>query len=64
MVVAAQLGLPKVAIASPNGVVMVLLESPKDFLGVEICDRMLRGKNVVAIRKIVAPTKSNRFLHR
>jgi FK506-binding protein 2 len=63
MVVAAQLGLPKAAIASPNGVVTVLLESPRDSLGVEIYDTMLRGTNVVAIRKIVAPTKSNRFLY-
>jgi hypothetical protein len=62
MVVAAQLGFPKAAIASRNGVVTILLESPRDSLGVEICDTMLRGKNVVAIRKIVAPNKSNQFL--
>jgi len=63
MVVAAQLGLPKAAIASPNGIVTVLLESPRDSLGVEIYDTMLRGQNVVVIRKIVVPTKINRFLY-
>lgn len=56
------LGSPREATASPNGVVTVRLESPKDSLGVEIYDTTLRGKNVVAIRRIVAPNKSNRFL--
>ena len=63
---AASLGLPQQAFAAssspPNGVVTVRLESPRDSLGVEIYDTMLRGKNIVAIRRVVAFNKSNQFL--
>jgi len=45
-----------------GGIVAVRLESPKDTLGVEIYDTKLRGKNIVAIRRIVVPNKNNRLL--
>ena len=66
--IATQLGFPEAAVAMaeaespPNGVVRVRLESPRDTLGVEIYDTTLRGKKIVAIRKIVAPNQVNRFL--
>ena len=46
----------------PNGIVTVRLESKTDFLGVEIYDTTLRGKNIVAIRSIIVPNKNNQFL--
>jgi FK506-binding protein 2 len=62
-VLVAPLGLPNQALASPpNGIVTVRLESPNDFLGVEIYDTTLRGKTVVAIRRIVVPNKNNEKL--
>ena len=60
-VLLAPLSLPAFA-SSPNGVVTVRLESPKDSLGVEIYDTMLRGKSIVAIRRIVVTNKNNQFL--
>jgi len=57
------LGSPNTAIASsPNGIVTVRLESSKESLGVEIYDTTLRGKNIVAIRRIIVPNKKNQFL--
>lgn len=47
---------------SSNGIVTVRLESPGDSLGVEIYDTTLRGRTVVAIRRIVVPNKNSRLL--
>ncbi|KAL7542535.1 hypothetical protein ACHAXR_011873 [Thalassiosira sp. AJA248-18] len=45
-----------------KGVVTVHLESPRDSLGVEIYDTSLRGRNVVAIRRVVVSNKNNQML--
>ena len=50
------------AAASPNGVVTIRLESPGDSLGVEIYDTTLRGKAVVAVRRVIVANKNNRSL--
>lgn len=56
-------GIPNRATASSaNGIVTVRIESQKDSLGVEIYDTTLRGKNIVAIRRIVVPNKNNQLL--
>lgn len=47
------------AMASSNGIVTVRLDSPQESLGIEIYDTPLRGKTVVAIRRIVVPNRKN-----
>lgn len=48
--------------SSNNGIVTVRLESSRDSLGVEIYDTTLRGKNIVAIRRVVEANKNNKLL--
>jgi FK506-binding protein 2 len=45
-----------------NTIITVRIESAADSLGVEVYDTKLRGKNVVAIRRVVVPNKRNKFL--
>ena len=45
-----------------NTIITVRIESPADSLGVEVYDTKLRGKNIVAIRRVVVPNKRNKFL--
>lgn len=66
-IVAAQICFPRSVTAytdeaSKNGIITVRLGSPKDSLGVEIYDTIVRDQTVVAIRRIVVPNQNNRFL--
>jgi FK506-binding protein 2 len=45
-----------------NTIITVRIESPADSLGVEVYDTKLRGKNIVAIRRVVVPNKKNKYL--
>jgi len=65
--VGAALVLPQVARASSSPSpaaygVTVTLQSPRDALGIEIYDTMLRGNNVVVLRRVVVRNEHNRLL--